>query len=256
MKAILFDLDDTLIPEGPAIEAGYAAVAERVWGASTPARITSLWEAARAVWLAGRPTAYAKRVHFSLGEALYGEFVAAGPDADVLRAFVPTLRAEAFEAVLPAHARGCSPKLVELWKTTRMGALTRYPETERVLQYWSARVPVALVTNGAARLQRAKLTVTGLESYFTAVIVSEEVGIGKPDAAPFAAAVDELQLTPGDVVMVGNDVERDITGARNARIRAIHVDRRTESATTDRGVESATTDVVADLTQLQDRLRA
>jgi FMN phosphatase YigB (HAD superfamily) len=35
MKAILFDLDDTLIPERPAIEAGYAAVAERVWGASS-----------------------------------------------------------------------------------------------------------------------------------------------------------------------------------------------------------------------------
>ena len=79
MKAILFDLDDTLIPERPAIEAGYAAVAERVWGSSSPERIALLWEAARAVWLAGRPTAYAKRVHFSLGEALYGEFVASGP---------------------------------------------------------------------------------------------------------------------------------------------------------------------------------
>jgi FMN phosphatase YigB (HAD superfamily) len=42
MKAILFDLDDTLIPERSATEAGYAAVAERVWGTSTPQRITSL----------------------------------------------------------------------------------------------------------------------------------------------------------------------------------------------------------------------
>jgi FMN phosphatase YigB (HAD superfamily) len=113
VKAVLFDLDDTLIPERPAIEAGYAAVAERVWGASSPERISSLWQAARAVWLAGRPTAYAKRVHFSLGEALHGEFVASGPDADALRAFVPALHAEAFEAVLPAQARGSSPELVE-----------------------------------------------------------------------------------------------------------------------------------------------
>jgi putative hydrolase of the HAD superfamily len=248
MKAILFDLDDTLIPERPAIEAAYAAVAERVWGASTPARITSLWEAARTVWLAGRPTAYAKRVHFSLGEALYGEFVAPGPDADALRAFVPALHAEAFEAVLPAQTRGSSPELVELWNTTRMAALTRYPETESVLEYWSARVPVALVTNGASRLQRAKLSVTGLDSYFATVIVSEEVGIGKPDPAPFVAALDELGVTPGDVVMVGNDVDRDIAGARNARIRPIHVDRIGPRP------PSATTDVVADLTQLEDLL--
>jgi putative hydrolase of the HAD superfamily len=245
MKAILFDLDDTLIPERPAIEAAYAAVAERVWGASSPERIAALWETARAVWVAGRPTAYVKRVHFSLGEALYGQFVAAGPDADSLRAFVPTLHARAFEAVLPAQASGSSPQLVELWNTTRMGALTRYPETERVLEYWSARVPVALVTNGAARLQHAKLTVTGLKPFFTSVIVSEEVGIGKPDPAPFQAALGELRLTPADVVMVGNDVDRDIAGARNADIRPIHVDR---------SGESATTDVVADLTQLEDLL--
>jgi phosphoserine phosphatase len=245
MKAILFDLDDTLIPERPAIDAAYAAVAERVWGASSPERIRALWQAARAVWLAGRPTAYAKRVHFSLGEALYGEFVAPGPDADALRAFVPVLHADAFEAVLPAQARGSSPELIELWNTSRMEALTRYPETESVLQQWSARLPVGLVTNGASRLQRAKLSVTGLDSYFATVIVSEDVGIGKPDPAPFLAALDELGVTPADVVMVGNDVERDIAGARNAQIRPIHVDR---------SGESATTDVVADLTQLNDLL--
>ena len=232
MKAILFDLDDTLIPERPAIEAAYAAVAERAWGASSPERITLLSQTARAIWLAGRPTAYAKRVHFSLGEALYGEFVAAGPEADALRAFVPILHAEAFEAVLPAQLRGTSPQLVELWNTTRMGALARYPETESVLEHWSARLPLALVTNGASRLQRAKLAMTDLEAYSTAVIVSEDVGVGKPDPAPFRAALDVLQLTPGDVVMVGNDVDRDIAGARNAYIRPIHVDRNGASATT------------------------
>jgi HAD superfamily hydrolase (TIGR01549 family) len=87
---------------------------------------------------------------------------------------------------------------VELWNMTRMAALARHPETERVLEHWSARVPVALVTNGAARLQRAKLTVTELEPTFTAVVVSEGVGIGKPDPAPFQAALDELQLMAGD----------------------------------------------------------
>jgi FMN phosphatase YigB (HAD superfamily) len=204
MKAILFDLDDTLIPERPAIEAGYAAVAERVWGASSSERVTSLWEAARALWqaacpsspadqaapdssgwLAGRPTAYAKRVHFSLGEALYGEFVASGPDADALRAIVPTLHAQAFEAVLPAYARGSSHELVELWKTARIQALTGYPETERVLEHWSARVPLALVTNGASRLQHAKLAATELKAYFNAVIVSEESASASPTRRPF-----------------------------------------------------------------------
>lgn len=242
MKAILFDLDDTLIPERPAIEAGYAAVAERVWGASSPERIATLWEAARAGWLAGRPTAYAQRMHFSLGEALYGEFIASGPDADALRAFVPILHAQAFEAELPPPARGTSPQLVELWRTTRMAALTRFCETLAVLEHWSARMPLALVTNGASRLQRAKLAVTELAPYFTAVVVSEEVGAGKPDPAPFRAALSALALSSDDVVMVGNDIDRDIAGARNADIRAVHVDREGGPATGD---------VIADLNELE-----
>jgi phosphoserine phosphatase len=241
MKAILFDLDDTLIPERPAIEAGYAAVAERVWGASSPKRITALRTAARELWLAGRPTAYAERVHLGLGEALYGEFIAPGPDAEALRTFVPTLHARAFEAVLPPEARGTSVELVEVWRTARMAALTRYPETLDVLERWSARVPLALVTNGASRLQRDKLAVTGLKPYFTTVIVSEEIGVAKPDPAPFQAALRELDLPSDQVVMVGNDLDRDVAGARNAHIRPIHVDRHRASATTD---------VIADLTEL------
>jgi HAD superfamily hydrolase (TIGR01509 family) len=88
--------------------------------------------------------------------------------------------------------------------------------------------------------------VTGLDSYFATVIVSEEVGIGKPDPAPFLAALDELGVTPADVVMVGNDVDRDIAGARSAQIRPIHVDRIGPRP------PPATTEVVADLTQLND----
>jgi putative hydrolase of the HAD superfamily len=245
MKAILFDLDDTLIPERPAIEAGYAAVAERVWGTSSPERIHELREAARAVWLTGRPTAYAKRVHFSLGEALHGEFIASGPDADALRAFVPMLHERAFEAVLAPSVRGMSPELVDLWRTTRMKALTRYPETLDVLEHWSARLPLALVTNGASRLQHAKLAATGIERFFSVVVTSEETGVGKPDPAMFNAALAALNASTDEVVMVGNDLDRDIAGAHSAHIRAIHFDRQRRSASTD---------VIADLTQLENLL--
>jgi len=225
VKAILFDLDDTLVPERPALDAGYAAIAERVWGSGSgsPERVESLREAARAVWLDGRPTAYCLRVHFSLGEALHGEFVAAGPEADELRAFVPELHARAFDAVLPPAWHGRSPELVDVWRAARMAALAPYDEAVAVLERWAARMPVALVTNGAVRLQRAKLTATGIEDRFAAVIVSEEIGIGKPEPEPFQAALGGL--APDEVVMVGNDADRDVAGARAAGIRPIWLDR-------------------------------
>ncbi|MGI8712558.1 MAG: HAD family hydrolase [Solirubrobacteraceae bacterium] len=246
LRAILFDLDDTLVPERPALQAGFAAVAQRVWGAATPERITDLMEAARTVWRAGAPAEYRVRVHLSLSEGLHGDLTAAGAEADAMRAFLPTLHAEAFEAVLPPEARGSSPELVALWRTARMAALRRYPETLEALQRWSARLPVALVTNGASRLQRDKLAVTSIDSYFTLVVASEEVGIGKPAPAIFEAALAGLGgLSPDDVVMVGNDRDRDLAGARNARIRPILIDRQ-RTAPAD--------DVIATLTDLEELL--
>jgi HAD superfamily hydrolase (TIGR01509 family) len=241
LRAILFDLDDTLIPERPAIIAGYAAIGEQVWGDGSEER-----ETARAVWLAGRPQEYARRVHFGLGEALYGEFIADGPGPDALRAFVPRLHAEAFEAALPDEARGTSADLVALWKRTRMQALVPYPSTIEVLDHWLDRLPLALVTNGASRLQRAKLAVTGLDRYFDTVIVAEEAGVGKPDPRPFQMALERLGLAPEEVIMVGNDAGRDVAGARAAGIRAIHVVRG--------GDRPVTEDAVTDLRQLTQRL--
>ena len=123
LRALLFDLDDTLVPEAPAIAAGYEAVAEHVWGAATPERVRELEQSARAVWRAGAPWDYKQRVHFSLSEGLHGEFEAAGPEPDRMRAFIPALHAEAFEAVLPADHRGTSTELVRLWRDARMSAL-------------------------------------------------------------------------------------------------------------------------------------
>ncbi len=246
LRAVLFDLDDTLIPERPSIVAAYAAIGERVWGDGSAQRAAMLRETARAVWKTGRPEEYARRVHFGLGEALYGEFVADGPGPDALRAFVPRLHAEAFEAALPAEARGTSPQLVALWKRARMEALAPYPSTIEVLDHWLDRLPLALVTNGASRLQRAKLAVTGLDRYFDTVIVAEEAGVGKPDPRPFHLALERLDLSPEEVVMVGNDARRDVGGADAAGIRAIHVVRD--------GDRPVTADAVTDLSQLAQRL--
>ncbi|HUB75818.1 MAG TPA: HAD family hydrolase [Solirubrobacteraceae bacterium] len=225
LRALLFDLDDTLVPEAPAIAAGYEAVARRVWGAATPERVLRLGDAARVVWRAGAPWEYKRRVHFSLSEGLHGDLEAVGPEADRMRAFIPKLHAEAFEAVLPEEQRGSSTELVDVWREARMGALAPYPETREVLERLGPRLRIGLVTNGAARLQRAKLSRTGIERCFDTVVVSETVGIGKPSPEPFEVALRALAVAPDEVAMVGNDLSRDVAGARAAGIRPIWVHR-------------------------------
>jgi putative hydrolase of the HAD superfamily len=51
---------------------------------------------------------------------------------------------------------------------------------------------LALVTNGAACLQREKLAASGLGGYFDAVVVSADIGIAKPDASVFEHALSQL----------------------------------------------------------------
>jgi putative hydrolase of the HAD superfamily len=225
LRAWLFDLDDTLIPETPAIRAGYEAVAERVWGQSTPERVRRLTDAAHEVWRAGAPWKYKERVHFSLGEGLHGEFVADGPDPDRLRQFIPRLHDQAFEAALPEAWRGTSAELVDTWRQARMSALSLYPETREVLTELGSRVPLALVTNGAARLQRAKLAHTQIDDLFDVIVDSETVGVGKPSPEMFEVALLELGVTGEEATMVGNDLGRDVAGARAAGVRPIWVHR-------------------------------
>ena len=247
-SALLFDLDDTLIPEWEAIEAAYAAVARQVWGERSEARILELTASARAIWDAEAPAAYCRRVHLDLEEGLYGELAGGGPEAEALRRAVADLHRRAFDDAVPGPWRLRSPELLQTWRRARIEALTVFPDTVDVLGAWSARLPVGLVTNGASVLQRRKLTATGLDRFFSAIAVSEDIGVGKPDPAPFAAVLDELGIEPSAAVMVGNDLDRDVAGALAAGVRPVWLRRAgdADDRPTPPGV-----DVIDDLRELE-----
>jgi putative hydrolase of the HAD superfamily len=65
----------------------------------------------------------------------------------------------------------------------------------------------------------------GFDPYVDALVVSEAVGIAKPDPAIFAHALEELECAPEDAVMVGDSWAADIAGARAAGIRPIWFNR-------------------------------
>jgi putative hydrolase of the HAD superfamily len=223
-RAVLFDLDDTLIPEEPAIEAGFAAVAERVWGSSSAERVRSLWDAASEILREQAPAqAYLAAVHIGASDLLHGSLVGGGPEADSLRGFLRYYLEHAFDPALPETARPLTGELIDLWRETRLDALSVYPETVSVLNWLSGEVPLALVTNGLSKLQRDKLELTGLTGYFASVMVSEEVGAGKPDTTMFRETLRRLGLDASEAVMVGNDLERDIVGARSAGLATIQI---------------------------------
>jgi putative hydrolase of the HAD superfamily len=88
-----------------------------------------------------------------------------------------------------------------------------------------ARVPLALITNGASDTQRDKLRVLGMQHWFDVVVISGEVGVAKPDASAFGLALHQLLLEPENVWHVGDSLTTDVAGAKAAGLNAVWLNR-------------------------------
>jgi len=88
-----------------------------------------------------------------------------------------------------------------------------------------ARVPLALITNGAADAQREKLRVLEMEHSFEVVVISGEVGIAKPDASVFRLALNQLRVERENAWHVGDSLTADVAGAKAAGLTAVWLNR-------------------------------
>lgn len=78
---------------------------------------------------------------------------------------------------------------------------------------------LALLTNGFASVQHARIARLGLDVLFNPIIVSEEVGVAKPDPAVFDIALKEMgHPDKANVLMIGDSLSSDIRGGSNAGI--------------------------------------
>ncbi len=98
------------------------------------------------------------------------------------------------------------------------------PEAAEVVTALYGKVHMAILTNGLSMVQRRRLSLSPLSRYFEAVIISEEVGAGKPDEAIFAAAYERIGKPPKEkILMVGDSLNADMRGANNFGIAACWV---------------------------------
>lgn len=93
------------------------------------------------------------------------------------------------------------------------GFIQPQPGILALVQGLKARWPVAVVSNGSSRMQRAKLARAGLSETLSDVFLSGEVGASKPDPRLFTAALAHVGHPPAEVLHVGDDPMRDIAGA-------------------------------------------
>jgi putative hydrolase of the HAD superfamily len=92
------------------------------------------------------------------------------------------------------------------------------PYTFEILNYLKPHYGMHIITNGFNESQARKLESSGLAPYFDLVVTSETTGHKKPDPRIFQYAMQKIGITQQEVVMIGDNPDSDMLGAKNAQI--------------------------------------
>ena len=206
MKALLLDLDGTLLDHRAAADAAVVAwVATLLPAERHPAELAQRWAA-----LEERHVTRAER----------GEITWQQQRRERLRELFQLLELEAVEQdeELDAHfAR---------FLTHYEAAWTPYDDVAAAFAAWrSAGVRIAVLTNGVGEQQWRKLKALEVDAHVEFVVALDDLGVGKPDPRVYAEACRRFGLPPEQVVYVGDDVARDAVGAAACGLTGVWLDR-------------------------------
>jgi putative hydrolase of the HAD superfamily len=190
-RAVGFDLDDTLYPERDFVLSGFAAAAK---------------------WLEGETGTAA-------GETLaqLTDLFEAGVRGDTFDRWLRSqqLPVEAYrEGMLHAY-RHHKPQLAP------------FADVPPALGRLRADYRLGLATEGARAVQEAKLEAIGVRDRFDAVIIlsEEERSRWKPNPWPLTRLAEALQISPKDMVYVGDNPQKDFEAARRAGMTSVRLRR-------------------------------
>jgi putative hydrolase of the HAD superfamily len=108
------------------------------------------------------------------------------------------------------------------YRRKKEGFLVSYPRVYETLQTLKEKGYKLGVLSNAPRIQAwLRLAAMNLHKTFDAVVTFDDTGKRKPDPAPFRKVISELKIKPKEIVMVGDDLERDIAGAKKFGMKTI-----------------------------------
>ncbi|UCG43921.1 MAG: HAD family hydrolase [candidate division WOR-3 bacterium] len=231
VRAILIDLDDTLVPDQAAADDAIRAAAElaqAMHDIDPEALRASLRRRCRELWLSHPVIARYENFYVSSWEGLTSEFATEPEESRQLRDWVPDYRRQSWANALadfgvsdPALVQA----LVDRLQLERTERYIPYPDVEPVLQGLKDRYSLVIVSNGTLDTQQRKLECSGLAGYFSAVVISEPLGFQKPDPGIYQEALKAAARPASECVMLGNSLRNDVGGAQGAGIRAVWLNR-------------------------------
>ncbi|RCW76821.1 HAD family hydrolase [Saliterribacillus persicus] len=188
---MLFDLDDTLLNRGNAVDKMFFIILEKCYSDVKDSKKSEMLQKFK-----------------EYDNRSYGN----GDKAKVLESF--------FDEFPPVYRLPRSD-LQGFWNVNFPHCFSADPNTIKIVNGIKRHVKVAIITNGSTQRQKAKIINTNLNSLFDNIIISEEVGCSKPNKRIFELALTKINVLPEDTLFVGDDIEKDIGGCQNANIKGI-----------------------------------
>jgi putative hydrolase of the HAD superfamily len=204
--ALLLDVDDTLIDTRVAMVAAGEAAAAVLW----PQAGAAVHHAAGLRFQADPGDLFGR---FTRGQMSFPQMRQARV-ADLLETFSLAMIDEVDDRFESAYAPAFASKM------------RRFDDVVPFVEAVSAAgIPVGLLTNSSLDYTSQKLELTGLAGVFAVVVTRDTLGFGKPDARAFHHACRLMGSAPPETLYVGDHLEIDAIGARNAGLGAVWLQR-------------------------------
>ena len=138
-----------------------------------------------------------------------------------------------FHTILTQYAtdftRGLSPQkleqlprlLAETYRAASRFRLQPYPGVVDTIRQLHQNYHLAIVSDGQTAYAVPELNTVGLAGYFDPIIISGDVGVRKPHERLFTDALTAMKMTPSEVLFVGNDMYRDVYGAKRVGMTTV-----------------------------------
>jgi putative hydrolase of the HAD superfamily len=234
VKALLFDLDDTLLWDERSVKESFLAVCVEAAKHHPDLQPEKLEEAvrreARALYQSYDTFPFTQMIGINPFEGLWAHFTGGRqPEFRKLQQLAPGYRTESWTRGLRSlgiEDQDLGFQLGELFAEERRARPIVYKETFHVLDRLKGNYKLLLLTNGAPDLQQEKLAgVPELSGYFDHIVISGDFGEGKPAASIFRHAIDLLGIEAHEGFMVGDKLTTDILGSNRVGMKNVWINR-------------------------------
>ena len=211
VKAVFFDLDDTLCQYWEAARAGLheTFVQEGPPGFSAEEMVQHWARAFRG---------FHKEIHHP---DWYSKYLKKG---EITR--TEQMRRTLAEVQIQDDER--AQRLSDTYMRERDSRLRLFDDAVEVLDLLKGRYPLGLITNGPADVQRQEISTLKIGEYFDAVLIEGEMGEGKPKLSVFRRAESCVNSDPSHTLFVGNSYAHDIRPAIDAGWKTAWIRRPTD----------------------------